>query len=79
MKLSNAGNLATYIENGISVAHAKFHQSVDNSNKEPSTEFNMASGNAGRRIEMWLTEIGLVCLHKDEYFIVPTANIISVR
>lgn len=71
--------LESKIEGGIPVTHAKFHQAVDNSTKEPSSDFNMASNNSGRRVEMWLTDVGLICLHKDEYFIVPEANIISLR
>lgn len=77
MKLNK--RIEAEIENGIPVTHAKFHQAVDNLNNVPSSDFNLNSNNVERRIEMHLTDMGLICLQNGQYFIVFKSNIISVR
>lgn len=68
--------LAKLIETGIPVTAAKFHTAVDNSEKVPESYYSAESNLKSRRIEMWYTPNGLVCMHKDAYFIVPLANVI---
>lgn len=66
------------IEGSISVTQANFHTAVNNGDRIPESEFNTSSPKASRQVQMWLTGLGLLCLHKDEYFMVPAANIIRV-
>lgn len=76
MKLNE--RLAEEIEKGIEVTQALFHTAVNNSERVPEAEFNTNSPKASRQVQMWLTTVGLVCSHKEEYFIVPVSNVMRM-
>lgn len=63
------------IESGISVEEAKFIQAVDNAEKTPETHFSTKSAQPSRNVDMWWTAVGLVCLQRSKYFVVPFSNV----
>ena len=67
--------ISRLIESGIPVHKAEFQSAVNNSDGVPENQFSEASQNASRRVEMWWTSCGLICLHKDKYFVTPHANV----
>ena len=67
------------IESGIPLVKTRFHQAVNNAEGMPESQFNDDSSNPSRKVKMWLTQCGVLCLHKDAYFIVPTSNVIETK
>lgn len=64
------------IEIGIPVWRAEFHAAVNNSDGVPEHYFSADSASASRHVKMWWVRgDGLLCLHKDRYFIVPSASV----
>lgn len=64
-------------ERGIPVNKAEFHASVNNSDNTPESHFSLASQSKDRQVKMWwiVGGEGLLCLHKDKYFLVPQATV----
>lgn len=63
-------------ELGIPVWRAEFHFAVNNTDDSPEFYFSSQSNNKGRNVEMWwLSGDGLLCFHKDKYFMVPSSNV----
>lgn len=59
----------------IPLTKAEFHASVNNSDNVPETYFSETSGNANRRVTMWLMSNGcLLCFQKGKYFSVGAAT-----
>ncbi len=77
--MDTSKRLETLIEQGLPVNQAFFHTAVNNSDRIPETDFKTDSPKLTKQVEMWITQLGLVCLHKQKYFIVPTANIIRME
>ena len=65
--MKTSKKLEQAIENGITVTQAQFHTAVNNSDKVPDTVFDTASTKSTRQVQMWLTSMGLVCLHKEDH------------
>lgn len=74
-KFVSVGTPDKFIDAGIPVSEAKFIQAVDNAESTPETYFSKKSSNSSRNSEMWWTSIGLVCLQREKYFVVPFSNI----
>lgn len=70
--------LSELIETGLPVANAVFHQSVRNGDGTPENNFNASSSAPSRRVTMYLTSLGLVCVHKGKYILTPLANLVDV-
>lgn len=67
-------NLRKIIERGIPVWRAEFQAAVNNSDDVPENYFSSKSNTKSRNVKMWwINGDGLLCLHKGEYFIVPSA------
>jgi hypothetical protein len=60
------------IDNGIPISRAEFKAAVSNSDKVPEMFFDEASEKSSRRVKMLWTPTGLICEHKEKWFIVPT-------
>ncbi len=68
--------LKKVLERGIPVWHAEFHSAVNNSDNVPENYFSSKSNVKSRHVQMWwINGDGLVCFHKDEYFMVPAASV----
>jgi hypothetical protein len=64
------------IERGIPVWRAEFHSAVNNSDNVPENYFSAESSVKSRNVKMWwINGDGLLCLHKEKYFIVPSATV----
>lgn len=61
---------------GIPVERAQFYAAVNNGLGTPENYFSSKSDSPGRRVEMWWTPIGLVCLHNSKHFVVPPSTVI---
>lgn len=69
-------NLKKMIERGIKVWRADFHSAVNNADNVPENYFSSKSDTKSRNVEMWwIPSDGLLCLHKDRYFMVPSATV----
>jgi hypothetical protein len=73
------GLVRQLIDSGIPVTKAVFQSNVNNSDNVPESTFNEDSQNKSRRVQMWWTPQGLLCKQKDQFFLVPPANIIFVN
>lgn len=68
--------LKKILERGIPVWRAEFHSAVNNSDDVPENYFSSQSHVKSRNVKMWwINGDGLVCLHKEKYFIVPSATV----
>lgn len=67
--------IQTILSRGIPVWKAEFHTAVNNTDNTPETYFSDASNVASRNVMMWWLPEGLYCLHKGEYFVVPSAQV----
>ena len=68
--------LKKILERGIPVWKADFHSAVNNSDEVPENYFSAESNRKSRQVEMWwINGDGLVCLHKNKYFMVPTSTV----
>lgn len=64
------------IENGIPVWRAEFHAAVNNADNVPENYFSANSNVKSRNVEMWwVNNNGLLCKHKDKFFLVPAASV----
>ncbi len=64
---------------GFPVWKAEFHTAINNSDDVPETMFSEKSIVPSRKVEMWWIPDGLLCLHKDQYFLVPSASVRYVK
>ena len=72
--------LTKLLERGIPVRRAEFQSAVNNSDGTPENYFSIDSAMKSRHVTMWwINGDGLLCCHKDEYFLVPSANVRFVR
>lgn len=67
--------IKNWIMGGVPVQKAEFQSAVNNTDGVPENNFSELSQNASRRVQMWWTVAGLLCKHKDKFFITPTANV----
>lgn len=67
--------LKKLIERGIPVRAAYFRDAVNNGDDIPENYFSKDSNVSSRRVDMWLTEMGLICFHKGRYFGVPDSTV----
>lgn len=63
------------VAQGIPVWRAVFQSAVNNAEDVPENEFSTKSGMKSKHVKMWMLPGGLLCLHKEKYFFVPSANI----
>jgi hypothetical protein len=68
-------NLQKLIDSGIAVWKAEFHAAVNNTDDVPETYFSSESKVPSRRVKMLYTPAGLLCEHKDKFFMVPHASV----
>ena len=72
--------LKKMVEKGLPVWKAEFQSSVNNTDDVPEYFFSNHSNHPSRNVQMWwLPGDGLLCLHKHEYFFVPSTNIKYVK
>lgn len=75
-KMSEPSMMEKLLQRGIPVWRAEFHTAVNNSDDVPENYFSNKSHVASRKIKMWwINGDGLLCLHKEQYFIVPSATV----
>ena len=75
LRQESQGKLAKLVDKGIPVWKAEFHSAVNNSDGVPETFFSLESNRRERVVEMWwVSGDGLLCLHKDKYFLIPGAT-----
>jgi hypothetical protein len=63
---------------GIVVKRASFLRDVNNSDMVPEGEFNEGSSKPDRKVQMRLVSQGLLCFHKEQYFLIPVSNVKQV-
>lgn len=63
-------------DQSIEVKYAKFHAAVNNAEGIPENYFSEASNVQSRNVKMWMHRELLICLHKDQYILVPQSNVI---
>ena len=69
-------NLAKAFERGIPVKRADFHSAVNNTDNVPENYFSASSAAVSRIVRMWWVQgDGLLCWHKGEWFMVPSATV----
>lgn len=75
--------LKRLILSGIPVRTANFQSAVNNADQVPETKFSADSSVPSRRVLMFKTPIGLICIQKtaqskiNKVFVVETPNIIA--
>jgi hypothetical protein len=67
--------IKTSMDTGIPVSKAEFHASVNNSDDVPENQFSESSNSKSRQVKMWWVPGGLLCLHKNKFFMVPTSTV----
>lgn len=60
---------------GLPARKTRFQGDVNNIDQVPESEFNESSKAPSRRVEMRLVPQGLLCLQKEQYFLVPLPHI----
>jgi len=64
------------IDRGIPVWRADFHSAVNNTDDVPENYFSSKSQVPSRKVDMWwIPGDGILCYHKGEYFMVPSATV----
>ncbi len=64
------------LDRGIPVWRAEFHAAINNSDDVPENYFSSKSAVKSRHVNMWWIQgDGLLCLHKEQWFMVPSANV----
>ena len=72
--------LKKLLERGIPVWRAEFHSAVNNTDDVPENYFSTDSAVKSRQVKMWwINGDGLLCFHKNEYFLVPTSTVKFIK
>jgi hypothetical protein len=66
------------IQQSIPVSKAQFVKAVDNAQNTPEAGFDINSNVPGRRVEMYLSPIGLICKQGNQTFSTPLSNLVKV-
>ena len=76
MEKLNQTILSKMLDRGIPCRYAAFHSAVNNADDTPENFFSSKSAVKSRNVKMWwINGDGLLCLHKEEYFMVPSATV----
>lgn len=67
--------LQKLLDGGIRVCAAIFRDAVNNSDGTPEFHFSETTNVPSRNVRMTWTSAGLICEHKNKYFVVPESTV----